>query len=193
MARETVIMGNKYPKYRRRGKFNCNVKGRIVSDDWVVPYSPFLTLKYRAHVNVEISSSIKSFKYVYKYVLKPPDKAVISINEVDAHLSGRILSAAEAVWRLLGLPLHKEFPPVTRLHIHLPNEHNVIFDPTAEEDVQEAATSSTSTIIQWFELNQRDASARKYLYHEIPEHYLHYILKTAFLCFENKTKDRRIR
>lgn len=172
MARETVIMGNKYPKYRRRGQFNCNVKGRIVSDNWVVPYSPFLTLKYRAHVNVEISSSIKSFKYVYKYVLKPPDKAVISINEVDAHLSGRILSAAEAVWRLLGLPLHKEFPAVTRLHIHLPNEHNVIFDPTAEEDVQEAATSSTSTIIQWFELNQRDASARKYLYHEIPEHYV---------------------
>jgi hypothetical protein len=86
MSRETVWMGNMYPKYRRRGRFCCDVKGRQTSDDWVVPYSPFLSLMYRAHCNVEVASSIKSFKYVYKYVLKSPDSAVISINEIQAHL-----------------------------------------------------------------------------------------------------------
>ncbi len=173
MSRETVLLSNKYPKYRRRGRFSCDVKGRVISDDWVVPYSPFLSLKYRAHVNVEIASSIKSFKYVYKYVLKPPDTAVIAINEIQAHLSGRLLSAAEAVWRLLGLPLHKEFPSVMRLHIHLPNAHTVIFDPTADAiDLQDAAESSTSTLLQWFELNKRDVSARAWLYSQIPEHYV---------------------
>jgi hypothetical protein len=173
MARATTILGNKYPKYRRRGRFCCNVKDRVISDDWVVPYSPFISLKYRAHCNVEIASCIKSFKYVYKYVLKSPDTAVIAINEIQAHLSGRLLSAAEAVWRFLGLPLHKEYPSVFRLHVHLPDEHAVIFDPTADaEDIREVATASTSTLLQWFKLNQRDASARVYSYAEIPEHYI---------------------
>jgi hypothetical protein len=173
MARVTTLMGNKYPLYRRRGIFTCVVKNRIITDDWVVPYCPFLTLKYRAHCNVEIASSIKSFKYVYKYVLKSPDTAVISINEIQAHLSGRMLSAAEAVWRLLGLPLHKEFPPVMRLHVHLPNEHSVIFDPTAnEEDIHEANEAATSTLLEWFNLNQSDATAKLYAYAEIPEHFV---------------------
>jgi hypothetical protein len=173
MARATSIMGNTYPLYRRRGKFTCEVKGRVVSDDWVVPYNPFLSLKYRAHINVEIASSIKSFKYVYKYVLKSPDSAVIAINEIQAHLNGRILSAAEAVWRFLNLPLHKEYPAVMRLHIHLPNEQTVIFDPTADEaDIVNANASATSTLLQWFALNNRDVSARNYLYTEIPEHFV---------------------
>ena len=172
MSRETVWMGNMYPKYRRRGRFCCDVKSRQTSDDWVVPYSPFLSLKYRAHCNVEVASSIKSFKYVYKYVLKSPDSAVISINEIQAHLSGRLLSAAEAVWRLLGLPLHKEYPAVLRLHIHLPNEHTIIFDPTADNDIREAATATTSTLLQWFILNQQDAAARSLSYVEIPERYV---------------------
>ena len=173
MSRETVTLGNKYPKYRRRGRFDCEAKGRVISDDWVVPYSPFLSLKYRAHINVEIASSIKSFKYVYKYVLKAPDTAVVSINEIQAHLSGRLLSAAEAVWRLLGLPLHKEYPTIMRLHIHLPNAHNFVFDPTLDPaDLQEAAESTTSTLLQWFELNQRDTAARAHVYSAIPEHYV---------------------
>jgi hypothetical protein len=173
MSRETVWMSNRYPKYRRRGRFFCDVKGRLTSDDWVVPFNSFLSLKYRAHCNVEIASSIKSFKYVYKYVLKTPDTAVISINEIQAHLSGRLLSAAEAVWRLLDLPLHKEYPSVLRLHIHLPDEHTVIFDPTgAEEDIRDVATTSTSTLLQWFILNQRDPAARALAYTEVPERYV---------------------
>lgn len=173
MSRETVMMGNKFPKYRRRGLHQCVIKDRIVSDDWVVPFCPFLSLKYRAHINVEIASSLKSFKYVYKYVLKPPDSAVIAINEIQQHLSGRLLSAAESVWRLLNLPLHKEYPAVMRLHIHLPNEHTIIFDPTMDvDDIHQAAASTTSTLLQWFDLNHLDPTARVWLYSEIPEHFV---------------------
>ena len=172
MSNKTVLMPNQYPMYRRRGRYTCTVKGRIVSDDWVVPHSPFLLLRYGAHINVEIAAFIKSFKYVYKYVLKPPDNAAIAINEIEAHLSGRLLSASEAVWRFLGLPLHKEFPPVMRLHIHLPNEHSVVFDPTADADqIGDASQSSTSTLLQWFALNASDSTAQSLLYKEVPEHY----------------------
>jgi hypothetical protein len=139
----------------------------------VVPYSPFLLLKYGAHCNVEVASHIKTFKYVYKYVLKPPDNAAVAINEIQAHLAGRLLSCSEAVWRFLGFPLHKEWPPVMRLHIHLPNEHTIIIDPTADSDaMDDISQSSTSTLLQWFELNSRDTAARQYLYAEIPEHYV---------------------
>lgn len=173
MARLTSIAGNKYPKYRRRGRFACEVNDRIITDDWVVPYNPFLSLKYRAHINVEVASSIKSFKYVYKYVLKSPDVAVLAINEIQAFLTGRLLSAAEAVWRLLALPLHKEFPSVMRLHLHLPNEHTVIFDPTADADnIHDVNATATSTLLEWFELNKRDTAARRHAYAEIPEHYV---------------------
>jgi hypothetical protein len=40
------------------------------------------------------------------------------------------------------------------------------------EDIQEAAAATTSTLLQWFDLNHRDASARALLYSEIPEHYV---------------------
>jgi hypothetical protein len=189
MSRETVLLGNRYPLYRRRGRFCCEVKGRLLTDDWVVPFSPFLSLKYRAHINVEIASSIKSFKYVYKYVLKPPDSAVISINEIQAFLSGRLLSAAEAVWRLLGLPLHKEFPSIVRLHIHLPNAHTIVFDPTADpNDLHDAAQSSTSTLLQWFDLNHSDTFARSLLYSQIPEYYVW----NNEMWLRRKTKQRSL-
>ena len=119
--------------------------GVLIDDRWVVPYNPHLLQLFDCHINVEVAAHKRCFKYVYKYVLKSPDSAVISINEIQAHLSGRLLSAAEAVWRLLGLPLHKEYPAVLRLHIHLPNEHTIIFDPTADNDIREAATATTST------------------------------------------------
>jgi hypothetical protein len=28
--------------------------GRIVTDSWVVPHSPYLLLKYHCHINVEV-------------------------------------------------------------------------------------------------------------------------------------------
>ena len=59
-----------------------------------------------------------------------------------------------------------------RLHVHLPNEQTVIFDPTAdEEDIQDACDTSTSTLLEWFELNRRDPAARGLLYTRVPEHY----------------------
>ena len=168
----TAILPNKFPKYRRRCHHTAVVKGRIVSDDWVVPYSPFLLLKYGAHCNVECAAHIKTFKYVYKYVMKAPDSAVVCVNEIEAFLSGRLLSASEAVWRFLGLPLHKEFPPVMRLDIHLPNEQAVVFGVDDDnEDIGAAATKSTSTLLEWFALNQRDDTARSLLYTEVPEHF----------------------
>ena len=41
----------------------------------MVPYNPFLLLKYNAHINVELCSTVKSVKYLYKYIYKGYDCA----------------------------------------------------------------------------------------------------------------------
>jgi len=107
---------------------------------------------------------------VYKYTFKSPDHTAITVNEISAHLSGRLLSVSEAVHRLLALPLHKEWPPVVRLDVHLPRQHTVVFDPTLDEDTLLAQLElSVSTLMGWFQLNVVDTLARTLLYHEAPE------------------------
>jgi len=170
---ETTIIGNGYPQYRRRGRFNINRDGKTITDQWVVPFNPLLSETFDCHINVEVAAHRRCFKYVYKYCFKSPDSATIVIDEIKAYLSGRLLTASEAVWRLLGLKLHKEFPSVMRLSIHLPDQQQVIFDPTQDvQDIFEAAESASSTLLEWFELNKRDPAARNWLYRDIPEHYI---------------------
>jgi hypothetical protein len=54
----------------------------------------------------------------------------------------------------------------------LPDAQTLLVDPTADSDnISAAATSSTSTLLQWFELNKVDTAARRLLYSQIPEHY----------------------
>jgi Helitron helicase-like domain at N-terminus len=55
MGPATVIIGDGFPQYRRRGLYTATDRsGRIVTDSWVVPHSPYLILKYQCHINVEV-------------------------------------------------------------------------------------------------------------------------------------------
>lgn len=169
----TSIVGDGYPEYRRRNLFSAFRNGRTIDDRWVVPYNRHLLEMFDCHINVEICAHKRCFKYVYKYCFKRPDAATVAIDEIDSYISGRLLTASEAVWRLLGLKLHKEYPSVERLDVHLPDQQHVIYDPTSDpRDIFEAAERSSSTLLEWFALNIRDVSARQYLYSEIPEHYV---------------------
>jgi hypothetical protein len=173
MATDTVIIGDGFPKYRRRGLHTMTDRsGRIVTDSWVVPFNMFLLLKYQCHINLEVCANIRSFKYVYKYTFKSPDYTAITVDEISAHLSGRLLSVSEAVHRILALPLHKEWPPVVRLDVHLPRQQTVVFDPTVDEDMLLAQLEGVvSMLMGWFHLNAVDNFARTLCYHEAPEWY----------------------
>ena len=52
-----------------------------IDNRWIVPYNPYLCQKYDCHINVKICSSIRSVKYLYKYVYKGPDRVIISIKD----------------------------------------------------------------------------------------------------------------
>ena len=121
----------------------------------------------------QVCAHFRCFKYVYKYTFKAPDHTAVCVDEIEAHLAGRLLSASEAVYRLLSLPLHKEWPCVVRLDIHLPHQQRMIFDPTADEaELLEQLTTTTSTLMGWFQLNREDAFARTLLYQDVPSYYI---------------------
>lgn len=174
MSKDTVVMLDGYPRYRRRGRFtSVRRNGTIVTDNWVVPFNAYLLRRYGCHCNTEICAHFRSFKYIYKYTYKAPDHTAVAIDEIQAHLSGRLLSVSEAVHRLLELPLHKEYPSVCRLDIHLPQQQQMIFDPTQDEaTLVEQLTTTTSTLMGWFALNSVDEFARTLLYTDIPSHYI---------------------
>ena len=55
----------------------------------VVPYNPYLLLKVRCHINIEVCNTFKSIKYLFKYFYKGPDTAIIylsnSENTIEDH------------------------------------------------------------------------------------------------------------
>ncbi|XP_065642306.1 uncharacterized protein LOC136073936 [Hydra vulgaris] len=103
----TVAIFNGYPNYRRLDNSRVVIiKGNQVDNRWVVPYNPWLSKKFQAHINVEACMSIKSVKYLYKYVYKGHDCANVVINEsvdhdeINTYLDCRFVSAPEALWRI---------------------------------------------------------------------------------------------
>lgn len=73
---DTITDIDGYPIYRRRNTENGghtftmrlpNYPNQAEFDNqWVVPYSPLLSKTYKAHINVELCSSVKSIKYICK-------------------------------------------------------------------------------------------------------------------------------
>ena len=64
---ETVIDENGYPYYRRRETEIRYHRYDGYTIDNVEPYSPMLLQLLNCHINVEVVSTIKAVKYLYKY------------------------------------------------------------------------------------------------------------------------------
>ncbi|GBN67556.1 hypothetical protein AVEN_267496-1 [Araneus ventricosus] len=67
---ETEENVNGYPVYKRRCIEPVRVGKHYIDNRWIVPYNPWRSKKYNAHINVEVCASVKSVKYLYKYVCK---------------------------------------------------------------------------------------------------------------------------
>ena len=169
---ETITGNDGYPLYRRRSTAD-NGKSTIVKlnqqdieidNRWIVPYSPILSKTFKAHINVESCHSVKSIKYICKYVTKGSDMAVIGIgaensnDEVTQYQMGRYVSSNEAVWRIFSFPIHERHPSVVHLAVHLENGQRVYF--TAQNAVQRAAQPPSTTLTSFFETCQNDDFAQ---------------------------------
>jgi hypothetical protein len=73
----------------------------------VVPYSPWLLSKYRAHINLEALMSVKGVKYVFKYIYKGYDSAnveaqvdVLNHDEVKHFIDSRYFTISNITYAL---------------------------------------------------------------------------------------------
>jgi hypothetical protein len=44
--------------------------------NWIIPYNKYLLKKYNCHINIEIANSVKSVKYIFKYIFKGKDRSM---------------------------------------------------------------------------------------------------------------------
>ena len=124
----TIPSVNGYPLYRRTPVEQVEVRGVRMDSRNVVPYNPYLLLKYNAHINVEVCTSLRAIKYIYKYIFKGFDCAKVAItsngqselrfNEISNFIDCRYVSAPEAIWRLRESPMHDRSHAVIRLPVH---------------------------------------------------------------------------
>ncbi|UYV68620.1 hypothetical protein LAZ67_6000238 [Cordylochernes scorpioides] len=179
LDKETIANLNGYPKYQRRntGKsFKLENKNISVDNRWVVPYSPFLLKKYDCHINVQVCTSIKSVKYIFKYILKGHDCANLEIkyNEIKTYLNSRYVCAPESMYRIFGFDLYSKSHKIERLPVHLEDMHSLVFEE--QDDILEVINkpnNKKSMLTAYFDLNINDPEARNYTYAQIPEHYIY--------------------
>lgn len=180
---ETQTGEDSYPLYKRRkpadGGFTTIIKkGKDeieieIDNRWIVPYCPLLLKMFDAHINVEWCHSVKAIKYICKYINKGSDQAVFEVHgneqihdEVKIFQVGRYISSNEAVWRILGFPIHERSPKVEHLAVHLENGQRLYFRPgTLHQQILEPPQT---TLTGFFELCRQEPFAKTLLYCDVP-------------------------
>ncbi|TKR69482.1 hypothetical protein L596_021636 [Steinernema carpocapsae] len=205
----TVLPDDQYPQYKRRsparegvvvpeearhlyGNTHLKKKGAVsilFDNRHVVPYNPYLTLKYGCHLNVEYVGAAKCAEYAFKYVLKGNDRAyvrlqsqgkpklgkdglqIVDYDEMEHNFQARYMTAHEAVWRLMGYPIVGLSHTVNVLYVYKPGGRVVFEEGHEEEAARRASKPAKNSLTDFFELCQTDPEAQQYCYHQIGLHY----------------------
>jgi hypothetical protein len=183
---QTEVQEDGYPLYRRRDNGDKVMVPRprfpgqtiFLDNRHVVPYNPYLSKRYNAHINVEVCAGVSAIKYIHKYIYKGVDHITLEvseeIDECKRYVSGRYIGSMYACQRLFEFPMHGSFPPVKRLHIHLDGNHRVFFDPRNEapQDILDSREDMGSTLLAWFNYNRNNADGYNLTYQQFPEHFV---------------------
>ena len=126
--------------------------GHEMDSRHVVPYNPGLCMKYNAHINVEIVTSIKSVKYLYKYSYKGHDRATleVGVDEIRDHVDARYVGPPEAVWRLLEFPMSGRSHHIERLALILEYQQRVTCKIGEEAAAVQDPKRSKTSLAAWF-------------------------------------------
>ena len=173
-----------YPKCRRRrledGGEEFTIKRNnmqvIIDNRWVVPYCPLLSKIFKAHINVEFCNSVKSIKYICKYINKGSDMSMVALegenggkDEISDYQLGRYVGSNEAFWRLMQFPIHKRFPAIIHLAVHLENGQRVYFN--SNTILNRINNPNETTLTAFFKLCREDEFASTLLYEEVASYY----------------------
>ncbi|XP_021739870.1 uncharacterized protein LOC110706280 [Chenopodium quinoa] len=178
---QTTTNKDGYPYYKRTDTGEqLKVRNAQLDNRWVVPYNPYLTALFYYHLNVEVCSTIKVVKYLYKYVYKGHDRVAFNIlaedkncnDEIAQFQSGRWVSPCEAAWRIFGFDLFEMHPPVLPLSVHIPDMNTVCVRPYERLDVGIASgVYGRTQLTEFFRMNAATDNGLGYSNVEFPEHY----------------------
>lgn len=135
---------------------------------------------FNCHINVEVVSSIKSVKYLYKYIRKGHDAAAITIEPITENIIIdhdeirnfiEAVGLVEACWCILEKKLQDKSHTIVRLPVYFFNKQNVIIESKVNEEAITSALDQVIMLIDYFALNSRNEKAKQYLYTEIPCYY----------------------
>ncbi|XP_052622302.1 uncharacterized protein LOC111911148 [Lactuca sativa] len=160
---------NGFPLYRRRNNGHFVEKSSVKLDNRnVVPYNKYLLKRYQAHINVEWCNQGSSIKYLFKYINKGPDRAIVAVvrsnneadsndavDEINEYYDCRYLSACEASWRIFKYDVHYRYPSVVRLPFHLPGQQQIVYGEDDDiDDVLNKPSVASSMFTAWMECMQ---------------------------------------
>ncbi|XP_073024169.1 uncharacterized protein [Primulina eburnea] len=180
---KTVQGEDGYAIYRRRNDGRTvDIRRAKLNNQWVVPYNPYLLLRYDCHINVEICSGLTVIKYLYKYIYKGHDKIAVhiasgnepgTIGEIRNFQDARWVSAQEALWRIFEFDLNEMSPAVINLALHLPKKYCVTFWKNQSLDyVLRQDYNSKTMLTEFFHTCSVSTKAVTLFYTEFPEYYV---------------------
>ncbi|GJT32310.1 ATP-dependent DNA helicase PIF1-like protein [Tanacetum coccineum] len=182
---ETTQTTDAYPIYRRRNNgVTVKVRKAKLDNRWVIPYNAYLLAKFDCHINVEICSTIKAVKYIYKYICKGSDRISFSvssdngsslIDEIDQYQSGRWVSPPEGAWRIFRFLMSEMKPAVIHLQLHLENYQPLTFKKKDKlANVLQNPIQRKTMLTEFFAMNRTDKAAQSLnlTYSEFPDHFV---------------------
>uniref|UniRef100_A0A914H6D2 Helitron helicase-like domain-containing protein n=1 Tax=Globodera rostochiensis TaxID=31243 RepID=A0A914H6D2_GLORO len=166
---DNVHSENAYPRYKRRppppsiqeAQQNPELYGREIQykdqrgktirkdNSHVVAFSPFLSSKYVAHINVEFVAGDGCIKYLCKYMMKGADMAFVQVTDGNTGQSAlnydemhqirlaRYISSMEAYLQQLGTPLIRRSHQVDELDVHGPQGHRIAVQQGFEDEEEQ--------------------------------------------------------
>lgn len=188
---ETKVKTESYSDYKRPNnkrivyKYDMNRQVVRLDNRWVVPYNPYLLMKYQCHINVEAVLSSLAIKYINGYMTQFDKNGIdveITENEIQNYLNARVLTPRESAWHLFKFPMQGKSHTIERMHLHLPDQETIFFDE--DEDIAEKLFENrASKLTEWFVMNNINEESRQYLYCEFGTHYR---------WFKRKWQERKV-
>jgi hypothetical protein len=189
---ETSFDENGFVLYRCRNNNRFIIKGDARLDNrWIVPTNILLLKRFQAHINVEWCNKSIFIKYLFKYVTKGPDRSKAFLkrvqqnedvpydkesdcrDEVKEYLDSRYICDKDSCWRIYAYEIHRHYPAVERMPVHLPNENYITYNAGANmAQILSEPLLRKTILTEWFVTNTNHHDARELTYCEFPSRWL---------------------